>query len=156
MKNSDEKQVVFVCTGNTCRSPMAEAIFRYEAKRRNLPVIVSSAGLEAAKSGGMNLSSLRTLQAHGFSIENFVPTQLTDALLENAYAVVCMTDAQKEDLLRYAQERAFRDIEKIYAFSDFCGVSISDPYGLGMDAYESTYLTLEKWIPALIDELFKQ
>ncbi len=156
MGNTKEKHLLFVCTGNTCRSPMAEAIFRYESHRRGLNVSVSSAGTDAAKQGGMHLNSLRTLVNHGLSIENFSPTQLTDELLKNACAVVCMTEAQKDGLLSYAQGYMQEAVEKIYAFSDFCGVSIPDPYGLSIDAYEKTYLALEGGMSEMIDKLFTE
>ena len=58
MGNTEEKHVLFVCTGNTCRSPMAEAIFRYESHRRGLPVTVSSAGTAAAEQVGMKAGML--------------------------------------------------------------------------------------------------
>lgn len=150
-----EKLVVFVCTGNTCRSPMAEAIFRYEAKRRGLPLIVRSAGMDAAAKGSMHLHSLRTLANHGLSIENFTPTPLSEQLIEEAAAIVCMTEPQKE-LAAYHCTRLLGEAgaQKVYAFSDFCGYSIPDPYGQGVEAYEDTYKALEGGMSALIDALF--
>ena len=154
MKNSEEKHIIFVCTGNTCRSPMAEAIFRYESKRRGLTVTVSSAGTAASGNTSMHLYSLRTLLNHGLSIDNFVPTQLTDERIQTAFAVVCMTEQQKTSILDYCQRTLLPTDKKVYAFSDFCGVSIPDPYGLGQDAYEATYLALEGGMSALIETLF--
>ena len=154
-KAVEEKIVVFVCTGNTCRSPMAEAIFRYEAKRRGLPVVVRSAGTEAATRGSMHLHSLRTLANHGLSIENFTPTPLSEDLLSGATAIVCMTVPQKE-LTAYHCTRLLGEegAQKVYAFSDFCGYSIPDPYGQPIEAYEDTFKALEGGMSALIDALF--
>lgn len=152
-----EKLVVFVCTGNTCRSPMAEAIFRYEAKRRGLPATVCSAGIEADVRGRMHLHSLRTLANHGLAIENFTPTPLSEKLMKEAAAIVCMTESQKE-LAAHRCERLLGEegAQRVYAFSDFCGYSIPDPYGQPMEIYEDTYKKLEGGMSALIDVLFPQ
>ncbi len=159
MKKTEEKNVIFVCTGNTCRSPMAEAIFRYEAKRRGLAVSVCSAGTEAEQSRGMNINSLRTLSEHGLSIENFTPTQLTVELVDAAFAVVCMTERQKEIIANaYARWKnvPVENVKKVWAYSDFCGYSIPDPYGGSMDDYGRTFDALVGGMSAIIEKLFTE
>ncbi len=157
MKQTDEKNVIFVCTGNTCRSPMAEAIFRYEAKRRGLAVSVCPAGTEADERGRMNINSLRTLANHGLSIENFSPTQLTLEMVDKAFAVVCMTERHRDVVKNaYARWKAVpvEDVKTVHAYSDFCGYSIPDPYGMPIEEYERTYVALEGGMSAIIGKLF--
>lgn len=158
MNKGNEKKVIFVCTGNTCRSPMAEAIFRYEAKRRGLQgVSVASAGTEASTSGGMHPFSLRTLERNGLTIENFSPSPLSNEMILNAYAVICMTDLQR-DVVSYMRWKLLKDSDgaenNVYAFSDFTEYQIPDPYGYGEDAYEQTYAALSRGMDAIFAQLF--
>ena len=157
MTKPDVKKVIFVCTGNTCRSPMAEAIFRSEAKRRGFNVQVGSAGTEAAAGKGINLYSLRTLAAHGLSVENFTATQLTAQEAADAFAVVCMTEPQKRlvaSLITKELGENGAKSKKVYAFSDFCGYEIPDPYGGSMEVYDRTFQALEGGMSAVIEGLF--
>lgn len=146
MTTEEEKKIIFVCTGNTCRSPMAEAIFRYELKRLGKTgVAVSSAGTLAGRSEGMNPHSLQVLSENGFYVWNFSSTQLTAEMILTAYAIVCMTDEQR-DVVSYMRYKLLADKEdaenNVYAFSDFAGCEIPDPYGQGIESYRKVFGTL--------------
>ena len=154
MKEEEEKKIIFVCTGNTCRSPMAEAIFRYELKRLGKTgVSVSSAGTLAGRSEGMNPHSLQVLSENGFYVWNFSSTQLTSEMILTAYAIVCMTDEQR-DVVSYMRYKLLSDKEdaenNVYAFSDFAGCEIPDPYGQGIEAYRAVFETLLKGMGTIV------
>ncbi|RCK12954.1 hypothetical protein DT075_07540 [Bacillus licheniformis] len=57
--------ILFVCTGNTCRSPMAEALFKSAAAEKNLDVSVKSAGLFAPENGKASLYAVEALFENG-------------------------------------------------------------------------------------------
>lgn len=158
MNERNTKNVIFVCTGNTCRSPMAEAVFRYEAKRRGIVgVTVASAGTQASTSGRMHPFSLRTLEMNGLTIENFSPSPLTDEAILQSFAIICMTDEQR-DVVAYMRWKLLKTSERaennVYAFSDFTGYQIPDPYGQGEDAYVVTYEAITNGMDAIFAQLF--
>ena len=75
--------------------------------------------------------------------------------MKEAAAIVCMTEPQKEwTAYRYKQLLGEEGAQKIYAFSDFCGYSVPDPYGQPMEVYEDTFNALEGGMSALINALF--
>lgn len=160
MSAEEEKKIIFVCTGNTCRSPMAEAIFRYELKRLGKSgVAVSSAGTLAGRSEGMNPHSLQVLSENGFYVWNFSSTQLTTEMILTAYAIVCMTDEQR-DVVSYMRYKLLADKEdaenNVYAFSDFTGYEIPDPYGQSVDSYRKVFTQLLQGMPKIVAGLLPE
>ena len=135
----EERQVIFVCTGNTCRSPMAEAIFRSEIKRLKIQGVgVLSAGIEAAKKGNINPCSASVLSENGLSLENFNSRILEKEMLPTSYALICMTDSQRDLLMelrwKLLREAGFAEIENnVYSFSELAGYEIPDPFGREID-----------------------
>ena len=106
------KKIVFVCTGNTCRSPMAEAAFSAEIKRKSLPAVATSAGLNVSPTErDMNEKAAKTLENTGLMLPYFSSTSLTKETLLSADIVLCMTRAQSE-LLKPARKRFLEEAGK--------------------------------------------
>lgn len=149
----EERQVIFVCTGNTCRSPMAEAIFRSEIKRLKIQGVgVLSAGIEAAKKGNINPCSASVLSENGLSLENFNSRLLEKEMLQTAYALICMTDSQRDLLMelrwKLLREAGFAEIENnVYSFSELGGLRNSRSFRQGIDCYRLTYRKLAEECP---------
>ena len=165
-KTEEKKSVVFVCTGNTCRSPMAEVVFRSELKRRKIEYAEGfSAGIAARGNGeeNINLKSVSVLNENGLSVENFHARRLNRETLEGAFAIVCMTDEQRDflmdlrwDTLR-KEGKGGEEIENnVYSFSDLCGYQIPDPYGKDLDAYRETFRLISAAMPPLFSKFFPE
>ena len=162
MAKKNEKKIIFVCTGNTCRSPMAERILDKALNERALKgFCVSSAGIAARKGDVMNPKSVQVLSEHGLPSDGFTSKLIDKKSLREAFAIVCMTEQQK-DILLEMRWQAFKKVgevgdaeieNNIFTFAEFTGYSIIDPYGRDIDCYRYVYGLMAAGMPALIDGL---
>ncbi|MBO5240533.1 MAG: hypothetical protein J6B56_03825 [Clostridia bacterium] len=159
MKTKKKKKIVFVCTGNTCRSPMAEIVFRRLVNEMGLTTLkICSAGLQVAPKSKINEKSAQTLIDKGFEVGTFKPKQIDEKLLVESLAIVCMTDVQR-DLLMEMRWQAMKaageeEIENnVYSFSELAGYEILDPYGREIDCYHYVFELIAGGMSAIMEKL---
>lgn len=140
------KKIIFVCTGNTCRSPMAAAALRQELKKRKIAWFnVQSAGLGAEEGAPMAAHAAQALREAKISFaENFTSRRLTEKMIKEAYAVVCVSEAHREKLKNFPNVTSMRAL---------CDCDIPDPYGQGIEVYRETLRNIRLCLPGIIEGL---
>ena len=145
------EHVLFVCTGNTCRSPMAEAIYNHLAQERNLDTIATSAGVMAYDGMPASMGAQCAVQALGADL-SFHEARTVDALmLTGADLVLCMQDTHARALSeKFPQFR-----EKIhpltqYAFGKY--TPIADPFGADREIYDYTAKQIREAILKILEK----
>jgi RpiB/LacA/LacB family sugar-phosphate isomerase len=155
MSASHKINLLFVCTGNTCRSPMAEAVFK-EAFRDHPDVEVSSAGVAAYEDGPASANAIAAVRELGLSLQGHRSRQLGKRLIKEATLLLCMTESHRSAVRNLAPE----SVEKTFLVGEFLlGASesngrpkdVSDPFGQNLAAYRRTCEQIQQAIPALRD-----
>ncbi len=138
--------VLFICTANQCRSPMAEVIGR-DKLTRAYPAEewrVGSAGVRAVDGYPATPASATMAGRHGFDLSRHSSRALTSALVAESELLVTMEAAHKQAILSAFPEASGR----VFVLSELIGrgEDVDDPIGLAFAEYERTYHLLEEWI----------
>ncbi len=139
-------KILFVCTGTTCRSPLAQAITQRMLDDRKIDADCESAGLTCGYGEEDSENSRKIIADRGiFYTHQSRP--VTRQLLDSSDMVICMTSPHKQALMPYVSA------EKLYEAKDLTGEEIDDPYGKDLQAYRDCAAKLDKLADAVCKKI---
>jgi len=150
-------KVLFVCTGNVCRSPMAEGLYR-ELTKREHDMEVGSAGISACNGLAPSDYSILVMRKLGIEIAKQRSRQLTPRMVAESTHIFVMTSGHKlavETMYPAAAEKTFLLLEPA-AGDDAVrdapwSLDVPDPIGHGIEVYEGTLQLVRAAMPSLIE-----
>lgn len=141
-------EIICICFGNVCRSPIAEAMLQRALAERlgEGAVVVSSAGIAATDGYPPSQGSVRAMQTRGFDIRGHRSRELTLGWARNAFLMYCMEDYQVDRVRAMLSD----GVERARLFG---GQEVPDPLGSGQAAYEAVADQIESLLPQVVEEV---
>lgn len=157
-------KVLMVCTGNTCRSAMAAALFKKRAQERQIAVEVDSAGLSAFIDEPATDQAITVMNSYGIDLSGHRAKRLDPKQLDQYDLILVMAKSQRQQILNLRP-----DLEnKVFLLKDFAAQKmqesnaqnenlnradsdVSDPYGQAVEVYQRTAAELLQAVDAILD-----
>lgn len=144
------RTILFVCSGNTCRSPMASAVARslVDQQRDGIETRIISAGTSTGPGAPASPEAVRAVGSLGVSLDSHASRPLTRELLTQADIVFAMTGAHRDRILDLDPESR----EKVHLL-DPEGVDVPDPFGQSQSVYDETARRLDAMVRSRLSDL---
>ena len=139
------QKICFVCTGNTCRPPVAEKLLTKYLKKANLDIKVCSYGLAVNKGDNINPHSASVLKDYGINVRSKKAKQITKSAYKKCNLFITMTKNQKQ---------YFPQCVEVFSFGEIVGgEDIVDPYGQDLFVYQQMAKQIDEYCKILVQKL---
>ena len=152
-----KKNVLFVCTGNSCRSPMAEGYFNYLTKKKTLNMEARSAGTSTFCGFSPTAEAIQVMRDSGIDISNHKARKLTLEMMDRADIVAVMARGHKSRI--HSEFGVFSGklklLKEYSCHADLKDMEIFDPIGKPLKEYKKCFESMKPAIEYMVEVLCK-
>ena len=151
-----KKSVLFVCTGNSCRSVMAEGLFRHMVAEKSADFRIGSAGVSAMDGYPASTETVRVMRQNGVDISQHRSRRLTTTMVRSADKIFVMEVMHKIAILQNWPEAK----EKVHLLTEYSKnmkgkgleIEIPDPIRMSESFYENVFQVIRECVSGVADE----
>ena len=148
------QKIMFVCTGNICRSAMADKMLAKRIKEENMNIEVYSSGTFAEDGDYPTIEAIETMEEYGVDLKQHRATNIRKSNIEEMDLILCATTNHRSMVLQLYPSLA----GKVYTMKEYVGeiqngIDISDPWGYDLAVYRKCAAEIEKIIEKIIDKM---
>lgn len=151
-------KIMFICTGNICRSAMAEGMMKKLINEHNIDAQIYSCGVYAETGDYSTYNAIEAMKEYEVNIENHRATNIRESKIEEMDLILCATLSHRQSVLHlYPELKGKVYTMKEYAKLDKNGqdMDIKDPWGYDLNVYYNCALEIKKCLERTIEELKK-
>lgn len=152
-------KIMFICTGNICRSAMAEAMMKEVVKEKGLNIQVCSSGTFAENGDFASYNAIEAMKIYNIDLRSHRSTNIADSDILNMDLVLCATISHKASVIHQYPEMK----DKVYTMKEYSGIlednrdyDIKDPWGYNLDTFISCAAEIKMCVDKTIDRIEKE
>ena len=149
-------KIMFICTGNICRSAMAEGILKKIVKERNLDIEVYSCGIYAEDGDYATYNAIEAAKYYDVDISNHRATNIRNSQIEEMDIILCATNSHKNMVIAMYPNL----VTKVYTMKEYAEIDengkymdIKDPWGYDMNVYMNCIQEIKYCIENLVEKI---
>jgi len=140
-------KIMFICTGNICRSAMADVMLKKKVKDENKDIEVYSCGIFADQGDGSTREAIEVMKEYGIDLSKHRATHIRNSNIEEMDVILCATTAHKNNVINMYPELE----DKVYTMKEYAGydkndLDIKDPWGYDINTYRRCAREIEECI----------
>lgn len=148
------QKIMFVCTGNICRSAMADKMLAKKVEEENLDIEVYSSGTFAENGDYPTSEAIEVMEEYGVDLRTHRATNIRKSNIEEMDLILCATTNHKNMVLQLYPNLA----GQVYTMKEYVGetadgIDISDPWGYDLAVYRKCATEIEKIIQKIVDKM---